>query len=288
MVAETLADRDLWAMMAVIEDGRSDDPGPAVPWATLDGLIALIGCDVLVFNELEPDKCRHVAQQLVGDGARQTIRDTTDSPNDLFWRYYRDFMCSYFDRTTDVHPIRAADLYTPRDLANAPVQVEDPNPLKDCLMMPFPAGPGRTRKVCMFRFSGRGFSDREALMLRLLRPHIHDVFLDAERRRRGIPRLTRRECEVLQLAAGGYSNRDIADRLFISIGTVRKHMEHVFERTGARTRTAAAAIALPQPAATDPTPGRHRGRWPLPAQQNSGPTTSAGRRHPLELPGESL
>jgi DNA-binding CsgD family transcriptional regulator len=32
------------------------------------------------------------------------------------------------------------------------------------------------------------------------------VYLDAERRRRGIPQLSRREKEVLQLAAQGFSN----------------------------------------------------------------------------------
>ena len=81
---------------------------------------------------------------------------------------------------------------------------------------------------------------------KLLRPHLHEVYLDAERRRRAIPHLSRREREVLQLAAQGHSNADIAGILFISVSTVRKHMEHIFDRTGVRTRSAAAAPALPQ------------------------------------------
>ena len=68
----------------------------------------------------------------------------------------------------------------------------------------------------------------------LLRPHLHEVYLDADRRRRGIPHLSRRELEVLQLASQGYSNADIARILFISVATVRKHMEHIFDRTGVR------------------------------------------------------
>ena len=80
----------------------------------------------------------------------------------------------------------------------------------------------------------------------LLRPHLHEVYLDAERRRRGIPHLSRREREVLQLAAQGHSNADIARILFISVSTVRKHMEHIFDRTGVRTRSAAATLALPR------------------------------------------
>ena len=51
---------------------------------------------------------------------------------------------------------------------------------------------------------------------------------------------------MLQLASQGYSNADIARILFISPATVAKHMEHIFDRTGVRTRSAAAALALPR------------------------------------------
>ena len=61
-----------------------------------------------------------------------------------------------------------------------------------------------------------------------------------------MPHLSRREREVLQLTAQGHSNADIARILFISVATVAKHMEHIFDRTGVRNRSAAAALALPQ------------------------------------------
>ena len=50
---------------------------------------------------------------------------------------------------------------------------------------------------------------------------------------------------MLQLVGQGYSNADIGRMLFISVATVRKHMEHIFDRTGVRTRSAAAALVLP-------------------------------------------
>ncbi|TWP54332.1 helix-turn-helix transcriptional regulator [Lentzea tibetensis] len=53
-----------------------------------------------------------------------------------------------------------------------------------------------------------------------------------------------RELEVLTLAAQGRGNADIARELFISVSTVRKHMEHIFDRTGVRTRAEVAAIVL--------------------------------------------
>ena len=110
-----------------------------------------------------------------------------------------------------------------------------------------PTLPGNTRTVAFFRDSGADFTERDRLALQLLRPHLYEVYLDAERRRHGVPHLSRREHEVLQLAAQGYSNADIARILFISVATVAKRMEHIFDRTGVRTRSAAAALALPSP-----------------------------------------
>ena len=56
--------------------------------------------------------------------------------------------------------------------------------------------------------------------------------------------LTTREVEILQLLAFGHTNRDIADRLFISPDTVKTHLEHIYEKLGASDRTAAVAEAL--------------------------------------------
>lgn len=55
--------------------------------------------------------------------------------------------------------------------------------------------------------------------------------------------LTARESEVLSWVARGKTNRDIADILGMSPRTVNKHLEHVFEKLGVETRTAAVAAA---------------------------------------------
>jgi DNA-binding response OmpR family regulator/DNA-binding CsgD family transcriptional regulator len=52
--------------------------------------------------------------------------------------------------------------------------------------------------------------------------------------------LTPRETEVLSWLSKGKTNRDIADILGMSPRTVNKHLEHVFEKLGVETRTAAA------------------------------------------------
>jgi DNA-binding NarL/FixJ family response regulator len=56
--------------------------------------------------------------------------------------------------------------------------------------------------------------------------------------------LTPREVEILQQVAEGNRNRDIADRLFISEGTVKVHIQHIMEKLGANDRTQAITIAV--------------------------------------------
>lgn len=56
--------------------------------------------------------------------------------------------------------------------------------------------------------------------------------------------LTAREVEILQQVAEGNRNRDIADRLFISEGTVKVHIKHIMEKLGANDRTQAITIAV--------------------------------------------
>jgi DNA-binding NarL/FixJ family response regulator len=56
--------------------------------------------------------------------------------------------------------------------------------------------------------------------------------------------LSDREIEVLQHVAEGNRNRDIADKLFISEGTVKVHLKHIMEKLGANDRTQAITIAV--------------------------------------------
>jgi CheY-like chemotaxis protein/DNA-binding CsgD family transcriptional regulator len=57
-------------------------------------------------------------------------------------------------------------------------------------------------------------------------------------------KLTPREAEVLYWVIKGKINRDIADIIGASAGTVKKHLEHVFAKLGVETRTSAAAMAM--------------------------------------------
>ena len=55
--------------------------------------------------------------------------------------------------------------------------------------------------------------------------------------------LTDREREVARLVATGMTNRQVADVLFLAPGTVRKHLDNIYAKTGTRNRTALAVTA---------------------------------------------
>jgi len=57
-------------------------------------------------------------------------------------------------------------------------------------------------------------------------------------------RLTPRERDVLILVAEGQTNRQIAERLSLSIGTVKIHVEHIIAKLGVSDRTQAAVHAV--------------------------------------------
>ena len=54
--------------------------------------------------------------------------------------------------------------------------------------------------------------------------------------------ITPRELEILTLIAQGLSNREIADRLFVSENTVKTHCSRAFDKLGARRRTQAVQL----------------------------------------------
>ncbi|WP_129676194.1 response regulator transcription factor [Candidatus Chloroploca sp. Khr17] len=57
-------------------------------------------------------------------------------------------------------------------------------------------------------------------------------------------KLTEREVEVLRLVVNGASNKEIADTLVITEGTVKSHISNILNRLEARDRTQAAVIAV--------------------------------------------
>jgi LuxR family maltose regulon positive regulatory protein len=55
--------------------------------------------------------------------------------------------------------------------------------------------------------------------------------------------LSKREQEILRYVAAGLTNQEIADRMFISVNTVKTHLKHIFSKVGATSRAQAIARA---------------------------------------------
>jgi DNA-binding CsgD family transcriptional regulator len=255
----TLVDRDLEAVAGVLDDAGQDDPGELVPWAMLDGIDRLIGADNVQLTDIDLIHRCLVHQQFVEGRDRGVRFGPAGDDDQAYWRVAPNFLpCSYPIDTGDLRGVpRWSDFYSDRQLVEHRAYREYFRPIRHGVAVCLPTAPGRIQRVVLFRTGGADFSDRDVTILRLLRPHLHEIFVDAERRRRGIPKLTEREWEVLGLAGSGLSNLEIAVRLVISPGTVRKHMEHIFDQLGVRSRAAAAALALPhRPLLTGPGPAR--------------------------------
>lgn len=56
--------------------------------------------------------------------------------------------------------------------------------------------------------------------------------------------LSRREVKVTHLVGQGRTNREIADELYLSIGTVKNNITHILQKTGLRDRTQLAIFAV--------------------------------------------
>jgi DNA-binding CsgD family transcriptional regulator len=119
------------------------------------------------------------------------------------------------------------------------------------LFLPMRNGVARS---LVFDRGGHDFGERDRAVVDVLQPHLLHLEENAKARRlaAAIPRdtemrdpalraLTPREQEVLALVAEGKSNAEIASELWIAVGTVRIHLDHIYRKLGVRSRTAALA-----------------------------------------------
>ncbi len=258
MTAQLVArEQDLRTLAGMVSDFRADLPAQGLPWSLLGELKEQIDCDEIAFEGF--------------DSGQRAVLFTQSVPADpsageaslaqVHWAQYWDCQpCSYPDRTGDLRSIiKIADFYSDRQWHSTAMYTDlyRPKGYEHELMLTLPGGlgaaartdrrapgPGRTVRMFLFRGPGSDFAEADRALLTLLRPHLHQAYLDAERRRQPRPGLTPRQWQVLELLAAGLTNGQIARRLGVSEGTVRTHLENIYRRLGVTSRTAAVGRAF--------------------------------------------
>jgi DNA-binding CsgD family transcriptional regulator len=79
---------------------------------------------------------------------------------------------------------------------------------------------------------------QQRVVIKEVSPPVGEPFLPGQRKREDLG-ITPRELEILELIARGMSNREIAEKLFVSENTVKTHSSRVFDKLGAKRRTQA-------------------------------------------------
>src|SRR3954451_15679105 len=240
MAGYTLDDKHLDALREVVDACSIEAPAMALPWEVLQSVGTLLGCDQIRFVGINYGDQSNYVFQSSGDGPPSFQRRTFDETRKaLFWQHFRTSTHRppwIPDRVASV--TKPTDFMTENEWRNLPLYV-------DCLrrgsttshelMMSLPDGAGRQLRLLCWRHPGSDFTERERFDLQLLMPHIAAAYRRGERQR-GAPRITARQRELLGLVGDGYTNRQIGQRMGLSEGTVRTHLNNVYARLGVRSR----------------------------------------------------
>jgi len=244
-------ERDLRRLAGIVSEHRDDIPAQGMPLSLLSDLAGQIRCDLISFESF--DSRREVAWTCNEIPAPGETRE--DDSSRVHWQHYWHCEpCSYPDRTGDLRTVvRIADFYSARQWHSTGMYTDlyRPKGFEHELMLTLPSGPARstpgpgtTLRLYLFRGRGSDFSEADRALLTLLRPHLHQAYADAERRRHPVPELTPRQWQLIDLLAAGRTNAQIARRLGISEATVRTHLENIYRRLGVSSRSAAVTRAF--------------------------------------------
>ena len=190
----TAGGRDLRTLAGIVSDDRGEPPAEGLAPSLLGDLLGLIRCDLVVF--CGTDSSRQV------DWFGQTVPIEAHDPEfdeASFRSHYWNSPCSYPEHTGDLRRIiQISDFYSARQWHSTGMYQDCCKPYGNehelTLCLPaspgWTAGPGRTLRLVFIRGPGPDFSGRERDLLTVLRPHLHQAYRDAERRRHPVPKLT--------------------------------------------------------------------------------------------------
>lgn len=252
MVQTSLVRSDV-ALLREILDVADTTRKPATMTAffdVLDLVTDLVHGDAARVNGVDAVREEQFCAAWSEDGLHQTASaeglaaGNTDPVTRFFWRHYWRRRWSRTDRTGCPDVGTFGSWYTRREWAKDPVLNQIWPDVVDQALVAYPVGPGRSVRLLVAK-SDQPFGERDLVLLRLLQAHLRPLLTTVITHPAEVPSpLTVRQLEILDLVRLGLPNGHIARALNISEATVRKHLEHSYERLGVRSRTAAVAAVL--------------------------------------------
>lgn len=243
---ESLTAADLRGVLTFVEDAWAAAGEQPFPLQTVQALACLIPCDAIGYSDLDR----------VGRREFGYVGSDPDGAADGFWEIVDDHpLCRHQLAYADFSATRLSDVISRRRLVNSRIYAEwfRPAGIEAELEAGIARSRVRTRNFVLERTSG-DFSDRDRAVLEAVRPHLARICAMSELQpavrddpaaadeQDRLARLTPREREVLELVAAGLPNAAIAERMWISPGTVKKHLDNVYDKLDVANRTAAAAV----------------------------------------------
>ena len=224
-----LAHHDVQEALELVHATSAKDP------EAIFGLLArLVPCEFLSYSEWD------LAD---GPAATRAVEQPVVPISPLIAEARRE-LCSTYPlsiklRSSDRRALKISDFLSLRELHRSDYYDSVLRPFGiEHQMRLFLAAPAGMSHVLSFsrRRADGDFGERDRTLLELLRP-----FLGAIYAQNGHASLSTREAEILGWVARGKTNREIASILCVSPHTVRKHLEHAYQKLDVHTRTAAIA-----------------------------------------------
>jgi DNA-binding CsgD family transcriptional regulator len=250
---ERLGLSDYQSVLNVVREIHGIERMDDFPRQAMSAICHLIESDLLTYNEIDTRRQRaFMVQEPAGAISAAQVQ--------TFERLaYEHPLINHYARTRESQPRKISDFLSLTEFRRLALYQEffRDVALNYQLAVTIPSANAMVIGIALNR-SRQDFSERDRSVLDLVRPHLVQAYRNiAERtalRERAetaeralwsasatvLASLTRREREVLVLVADGKTNAQIAGRLAVSPRTVQKHLEHVYDKLGVRTRTAAA------------------------------------------------
>jgi DNA-binding CsgD family transcriptional regulator len=260
MAAMSLSAHDIAAMRDIVhaasDDGGSLCDGQGLPLTVLRALQRLVPCDELCVAGADWKVLGHYLDDSVyGPDDERVVRYTAQDPIAFdgagpehgFWGTFWVNVCSLPERSGDYASVtRLSDFMSDRELRGSEGYADNlgPRGFLHETMVVWPDGKGRTLRVLFFRGHGQDFDEKDRFVLELLRPHLMAAYAAPARSADPVAHLTPHQRTILRFVADGYTNAQIARRMNLAEGTIRTHLNRIYQRLEVPSRTAAATAYL--------------------------------------------